>query len=105
MGSQDSFDIGTINKEEILKNFSEQLSEILEKMDISADRLSTMADIDREKLLEVTRGSRLLKWNEYLAILFILWRDDSGKKLVEERTLFPEELKKAMTINRKAHNE
>ena len=105
MGSQDSFDIGTINKEEILKNFSAQLPELLEKMDISSDRLSNMADIDREKLLDVTKGSRLLKWNEYLAILFILWRDDTGKKLIEEKTLFPEELKKAMTINRKAHNE
>ena len=38
-----------------------------------------------------------------MSILFFLWDDEKGREGVEERGLFPEALKRAMTVNRNKH--
>lgn len=93
-----------LDKEAVLKSFSPILREIRESIGLSVDRLGTITDIDREKLKAVENGERKLLWNEYMSILYIFWRNEKGRKLIEEKGLFPEELKEIMTINKKAHD-
>lgn len=50
------------------------------------------------------RGETSLKWSEFLSILFVLWNNDIGRGLIESRELFPDELKKALSVNRNAHS-
>lgn len=39
-------------------------------------------------------------WNEFMPVLFILWRNDQGRTLIEERNLFPEENKEVLSIKK-----
>jgi len=48
-------------------------------------------------------GKRSLKWSEFMSILFVLWNNDIGRGIVEAKGLFPEALKRAMSVNRNAH--
>ena len=42
-------------------------------------------------------------WSEYMSILFVIWNNDIGRGIVESKGLFPDVLKKVMSLNRNAH--
>ena len=44
-----------------------------------------------------------MKWSEYMCILFVLWSDERSHELVEKNGMFPNELQKAMSVNRNEH--
>ena len=62
--------------------------------------LTDLKFIDPVVLLSAYRA---LKWSEYMSILFVIWNNDIGKGILDERGLFPEELKQALSVNRNAH--
>ena len=94
--------ISKLDKEKLTEKFTAELPDILEKLDLSVDKLSRISGLDTDKLLEVYNGSRVIMWNEFMSVLFILWRNDQGRRLIEEKNLFPDELKE-MSINKNEH--
>ena len=95
--------ISQLDKEKLTEKFTSELPGILEKLDLSVDKLSRISGLDTDKLLEVYNGSRVIMWNEFMSVLFILWRNDQGRRLIEEKNLFPDELKEIMSINKNEH--
>ncbi|MBO6127350.1 MAG: hypothetical protein J6P79_00480 [Pseudobutyrivibrio sp.] len=95
--------ISKLNKEKLTEKFTMELPGILEELELSVDKLSTISGISLDKLLEVCNGSRAIMWNEFMSVLFILWRNDRGRTLIEKKNLFPEELKEVLSINKNEH--
>lgn len=95
--------ISQLDKEKLTEKFTAELPDILEKLDLSVDKLSRISGISLDKLLEVCNGNRVIMWNEFMSVLFILWRNNQGKALIEEKNLFPEELKEVLSINKNEH--
>ena len=95
--------ISQLDKEKLTEKFTAELPDILEKLDLSVDKLGRISGLDTDKLLEVYNGSRVIMWNEFMSVLFILWRNDQGRRLIEEKNLFPDELKEVMSINKNEH--
>ena len=95
--------ISQLDKEKLTEKFTAELPDILEKLDLSVDKLSRISGLDTDKLFEVYNGSRVIMWNEFMSVLFILWRNDQGRRLIEEKNLFPDELKEVMSINKNEH--
>ena len=101
--SGDDLRISKLDKEKLTEKFTAELPDILEKLDLSVDKLGRISGLDTDKLLEVYNGSRVIMWNEFMSVLFILWRNDQGRRLIEEKNLFPDELKEVMSINKNEH--
>ena len=72
---------------------------------MTADDVILRAGLDKTRLSLVISGKRKMKWSEYLSILFVLWDNEEGRGIIEESGLFPDALKRAMSINRHAHGE
>jgi hypothetical protein len=103
MDGRNDVDLQDVKKEELINKLTILLPELCEKMNLTVERLESITEIERDDLISVENGNRKLLWNEYLSILFVLWRDDCGRRFIEEKGLFPDELKDIMTINRKTH--
>ncbi|MBQ7678146.1 MAG: hypothetical protein IJT32_07925, partial [Lachnospiraceae bacterium] len=67
------------------------------------ESLGAKTGIDENKIRQAEAGESIFKWSEYMSILFVFWNDDTGRSLIEARGLFPNALKRAMSVNRNAH--
>ena len=71
---------------------------------MTADALAEKTGVDAAKIKAAENGKRSLKWSEYMSILFVIWNNDIGRGIIEAKGLFPDVLKKAMSVNRNAHS-
>ena len=95
--------LNALDRDMLMERMAEELPGICEDLSVSRKQLAEKTGIDEEKLKQVESGKRSLKWSEFMSILFVFWRNDVGRGIVESKGLFPDALKKAMSINRNAH--
>ena len=81
----------------------DELLEIMEKLGISAELLARKTGMDKAHLEQAEAGESSLRWSEYMSLLFVIWNNDIGRGIVEAKGLFPDVLKKAMSVNWNAH--
>ena len=62
-----------------------------------------MTNISAKRLAAIEEGRQEMRWKEYLSIVFVLWSNDAGRGVLEEKGLFPVQLRKAFSVNRNAH--
>ncbi len=86
------------------KKMAEELENLMILFEISNEELSKKIGLDKRELTQIMLGERELQWSEYLAILFLFWRNDNIRQVIEEKELFPEELKQMMTAERSSTN-
>ena len=91
-----------LDRGKLIESMQSELPE-MGVLDLTDERLSDMSGIGMDRLRAAKRGSLGLKWSEYLTLLFIFWKNDRSRHLIEEKGLFPKELKEAMATNRYAH--
>ena len=96
-------ELGSLDREALMVKMTRELPSISGKMGTTPLGIIERTGLDRERMGLVVSGKRKMKWSEYLSILFVLWDDEKGQELVEERGLFPEVLRRAMSVNRNAH--
>lgn len=100
----DIFDaLNAMDREAIMRRFAEEMPGLRKELDVTLADLSEKTGMDEKKLKDVEAGKRTMKWSEFMSILFIFWNNDVGRKFVESKGLFPEALKRAMSLNRNAH--
>jgi len=92
-----------IDRDALMERLASELPWVSGEMGDSIRGIAIRTGLDRERLSLIVSGKRKMKWSEYLSILFVLWDDDKGRKIVEERGYLPEELRAAMTVNRNDH--
>lgn len=96
-------ELNELDRDALKERMLSELPGICERLQISEPVLEQKAGISRNKLGEARAGRRRMKWSEYMSILFVLWNNDIGRGIVEDKGLFPDVLKKAMSTNRNAH--
>jgi len=92
-----------LDRDALMGRMADALPQIRGQLDISQEALAEKTGVDAAKIKAAENGKRNLKWSEYMSILFVIWNNDIGKGILDENGLFPEELKKALSVNRNAH--
>ena len=92
-----------LNRTELLMNMAAELPAIRDELGLSVEVIADRTGIDKNKLIDVEAGKKNLNWSEYLSILFLFWSNDSSRRLIEEKGLFPETLKEILSVNRNIH--
>ena len=93
----------SLDREALMKRMAEELPDIREQLKVTQEALGEKTGVDAAKIKGVESGKRALKWSEFMSILFVIWNNDIGKGILDDKGLFPEELKKALSVNRNAH--
>jgi len=95
--------LNALDRDLLMSRLIDELPGIRETLKVSADAMADKTGIDKELFKLIETGKRSLKWSEFMSILFVLWNNDIGRGIVEAKGLFPEALKRAMSVNRNAH--
>ena len=93
----------TLDKDELMERMASELPYISGELGMTPAGVAFRTGLDKDRVSLIAEGKRKMKWSEYMSILFVLWDDEKGSELVEKNGFFPEELKRAMAINRNAH--
>ena len=102
--TEDALDgLKTLDRDALVRQMAEALPQIRRRLDISQETLAEKTGVDAAKIKAAENGKRNFKWSEYMSILFVIWNNDIGKGILDEEGLFPEELKRALSVNRNAH--
>ena len=98
-------ELNSIDRDSLMGRLTRELPHISGEMGTTPIGIAYRTGLDKERMELLVSGRRKMKWSEYLSILFVLWDDDKGREMVEEKGLFPEALKNAMKVNRNTHGE
>ena len=92
-----------LDREALMEKMAAELPEIRTALKVTQEALAEKTGVDAAKIKACENGRRSLKWSEYMSILFVIWNNDIGRGILESKELFPEALKKALSVNRNAH--
>lgn len=96
-------ELRTLDREALMERMAGELPDIRMQLSVSQEALAEKTGVDAAKIKAAENGKRGFKWSEFMSILFVIWNNDIGKGILDEKGLFPEELKKALSVNRNAH--
>ncbi len=97
-------ELKTLDRDKLIEKLVLSLPGIREELDLSYEDLERATNIGVSRIAAIEEGRQVPKWSEYLSVVFVLWANESCRSLLEERGLFPVELKKAFSVNRNAHD-
>ena len=93
----------SLDREELIEKMAKELPDIRRQLNVTQEALAEKTGVDVAKIKAAENGKRSLKWSEFMSILFVICNNDIGKGILDSKGLFPEELKKALSVNRNAH--
>lgn len=96
-------ELESLDRSRLVRKMQEVLPDMREELGLHLDTISEMSGIDIGYLREVENGKREMSWRHFLTLLFIFWGSDKSREMIEEKGLFPEELKQALSVNRNIH--
>ncbi len=96
-------ELRTLDREKQIQKLVQELPGIRAKFNLSCDDIERATNIGAKRVAAIEEGRQLPKWSEYLSIVFMLWINDSCRGILDEKGLFPMELKRAFSVNRNAH--
>ncbi len=105
MADTQTENLNDLDKDMLMTILANKLPVIAGEMGTTPSGIAVRTGLDVERVRNIVSGKRKMKWSEYMSILFLLWYDEVGHEQVENYGLFPEALKKAMSVNRNAHGE
>lgn len=96
-------ELKTLDRDALIEKMAAELPDIRKRLELTQDALADKTGVDATKIKDAENRKRMFKWTEFMSILFVIWNNDIGKGLLDSKGLFPEELKRAMSVNRNAH--
>ena len=93
----------TLDRYALVEKMGAELPKIRMQLNLSQEALADKTGVELARIKGAENGKRAFKWSEYLSILFVIWNNDIGKGILDEKGLFPDALKKALSVNRNAH--
>lgn len=94
---------GELDRKNLTEKMAKELPRIRKKLSLSLNDVERATNIGEKRLLAIEQGRQELKWSEYLSLVFVLWLNEGSRLILEEKKLFPEGLKRIMSLNRNAH--
>ena len=95
--------LSALDRTGLMKRMAEELPDIRKKLNVKTEDLADKTGMDVNRLKDIESGKQDLIWTEYMSLLFVIWNNDIGRGILDSRGLFPDVLKKAMSVNRNAH--
>lgn len=92
-----------LDRDALVERMAVELPGIRKDLKVTQEALAEKTGVDATRIKSVENGKKKLKWSEFLSILFVVWNNNMGRGMLDSRGLFPEELKKALSVNRNAH--
>ena len=89
------------NKEEIIDRFVYELPILRTRIDLTQDEISDLIGISRQTYSSIETRKRKLTWNNYMSLLFLFYFNPATRDAVESAGVFSDELKKAMSVDRR----
>lgn len=96
-------DLNMLDRDALMTKMTSELPYISGSMGLTTTGICIRTGLDEERLSLIVSGKRKMKWSEYMSLLFFFWNDKKGREIIAEKGFFPEELKRAMAINRNEH--
>ena len=96
-------DLNMLDRDALMTKMTSELPYISGSMGLTTTGICIRMGLDKERLSLIVSGKRKMKWSEYMSLLFFFWNDKKGREIIAEKGFFPEELKRAMAINRNEH--
>ena len=96
-------DIDNLDRDMLMERLAHELPVISGEMGTTPTGIAWRSGMEEDRIRLMVSGKRKMKWSEYMGLLFVLLGDEKGNEMVEELGLFPDELKKAMSVNRNGH--
>ena len=93
----------SLDREALMVRMAEELPDIRDQLKVTQEALAEKTGVDAARIKAAESGKRAFKWSEFMSILFVIWNNDIGKGILDDKGLFPEELKVALSVNRNAH--
>ncbi|MBQ6699659.1 MAG: helix-turn-helix domain-containing protein [Oscillospiraceae bacterium] len=87
----------TLNKENLLKIMTDNLSALRAKLGLSQDEVSNLIGISRQTYCAIETQKRKMSWNNFISLLFLFWYNEKTKVLVSAIDVFPEELQTTLS--------
>ena len=95
--------LDALDRDAVMLRMADELPGIRKTLKIKAEDLADKTGIDADRFKDIEDGKQPMVWSEYMSILFVIWNNDIGRGILESKGLFPDALKKAMSMNRNAH--
>ena len=92
-----------LDRDTLISNMIKELPDIRAGLSLSEYDIADKIGMDEQKYRDLEQGNRKMQWSDYMSLLFLFWNNAESRSIIEEKGLFPEKLKSAMTVNRKEH--
>ena len=96
-------ELEALDRDKLIQKMTQALPEIRENFNLTCEDLERATNIGAKRITAFEEGRQMPKWSEYLSIVFVLWTNESSRGILDEKGLFPVELKRAFSVNRNAH--
>lgn len=92
-----------LDRDALMEKMAHELPKLRKKLGAGIPAIADMTGIEEDKLAAIEERKKSFKWSEFMAVLFVFWNDDIGRRLVEKKGLFPDELKAVLSVKRNVH--
>ena len=93
----------TLDRDGLMERLAGDLPLLSGEIGTTPKGLAARTGLDTDRFGLIASGKRKKVWSEYMSILFVLWDNEKGRALIEEKGYFPEPLKSTMYIVKRRH--
>ena len=82
----------SINKDELIKNMTENLPVLRAKLDITQEDLAEKIGISRSTIVSIENKKREMTWNTFLSLILVFTKNEDTNKLLNVMEIYTDEL-------------
>ena len=82
----------SINKDELIKNMTENLPVLRAKLGITQEDLAEKIGISRSTIVSIENKKREMTWNTFLSLILVFTKNEDTNKLLNVMEIYPDEL-------------
>ena len=82
----------SINKDELIKNMTENLPVLRAKLGITQEDLAEKIGISRSTIVSIENKKREMTWNTFLSLILVFTKNEETNKLLNVMEIYTDEL-------------
>ena len=82
----------SINKDELIKNMTENLPVLRAKLGITQEDLAEKIGISRSTIVSIENKNREMTWNTFLSLILVFTKNEDTNKLLNVMEIYTDEL-------------
>ena len=82
----------SINKDELIKNMTENLPVLRAKLGITQEELAEKIGISRSTIVSIENKKREMTWNTFLSLILVFTKNEETNKLLNVMEIYTDEL-------------